>query len=647
MILTKYVRNPFSDEAYFDRDAFQEDVKVATRFLDDVLDTTFWPLESQKREAMNKRRIGLGFLGLGSALPMLGLRYDSECGRRFARHVAAWMMEAAYRASVEVAKEKGPFPLCDQRFLDSPMVQRLPEDLQEEIAAHGIRNSHLTSIAPTGTIALAFADNASNGIEPPFSWEYTRHKREDDGETRTFRVQDHAYRVYCSMFGETAPEDLPDTFRSALEMSALDHQRMVNAVAPYVDAAISKTVNVPADYDFQDFQALYLEAWKAGAKGCTTFRPNEVTGSVLSTDADGPEDFTDDPDRRVEVKQLPQPALSSLRWPSRPEMPQGNPAWTYTVEDPDARGKFAVFVGHVDNGTAKPFEVWINGAEQPRGIGALAKMLSADMRSEDSAWLGRKLQALKKTTSEQPIRLKMPPDGDEAVVPSAAAAVGHLVEHRCRELGAFEREGETPMLDALISRRGEPKTGPDGTMSWTVDVVNHATGDDFVLGLKELTLPDGQRRPYSMWLSGNYPRSLDGLCKVLSLDMQVLDPAWIGLKLRGLATYTEAQGETWQQVPGADRQTVYRSTEAYIAALVTHRHQMLGLLDEAGYPVHQMGLLDQPWAAENVVPLQKAAGQTHNAPIAGKQCDHCGVRAVIPRDGCEYCTACGHTGECG
>jgi len=279
--LTHFVRQPFTEQASFDFAAFAEVVRVSTRMLDNVLDVTFWPLPEQRAEAQAKRRIGLGFLGLGSALVMLGLRYDTDQARALAGQISASMRDHAYLASVELADEKGAFPLFEaDAYLRGGFTTRLPEPVREAIREHGLRNSHLLSIAPTGTITLAFADNASNGIEPAFSWTYNRRKRMPDNSYRTFEVADHAWRLYRHMGGDM--ERLPDSFVTALQMSALDHMRMLEAVQPYIDTSISKTVNVPEDYPYEAFRNLYLEAWKAGLKGLATYRPNQVLGAVLS-----------------------------------------------------------------------------------------------------------------------------------------------------------------------------------------------------------------------------------------------------------------------------------------------------------------------------------------------------------------------------
>ena len=279
--LTQHVRNAFTDDAQFDFDAFSKVVHTSVRMLDNVLDVTFWPLEQQKQEASSKRRIGLGFLGLGSALVMLGIRYNSPEGCAMAAKIAEIMRNEAYRASIKLAQEKGSFPLLDaDKYLQSGFARRLPLDVREGIKNIGLRNSHLLSIAPTGTITLAFADNASNGIEPAFSWVYDRKKRLDGGGHRVYEVADHAWRLYRHMGGDIA--HLPAYFVTALEMTAQQHMQMMEAVQPFIDTAISKTVNVAADYPYTHFKDLYLEGWKAGLKGLATYRPNAVLGSVLS-----------------------------------------------------------------------------------------------------------------------------------------------------------------------------------------------------------------------------------------------------------------------------------------------------------------------------------------------------------------------------
>lgn len=639
--LTMFVTNPFTANAEFDFPRFEKTVKLAGRMLDNVLDVTSWPLEEQRQEAMNKRRVGQGFTGLGDTLAMLMLPYNGEAGRDMARRIAEAQRNAAYWGSVELAKERGAFPLFDKAYLDSPFILRLPKDLRKAIAKFGIRNSHLLSIAPTGTIALAFADNVSGGIEPIFSVSHLRKMRRPDGSIKQFDVEDHAYRVYKAMGHDT--EHLPPYFVTALDMSVSDHKLMLEAVAPFIDSSISKTVNVPEDYPFDDFKSIYLEAWRAGLKGITTYRPNEVLGSVISVKESKPESTAPaielpkaDTDRRISIGSLPESALASLRWPGRPKLPHGNPSWTYMVEG--SGGAFSVVVGHVENGRPHPFEVWVNGSEQPRGLGAVAKTLSMDMRSQDRAWLWMKLEALAKTTDDKSYTIES--ENGPMHVSSASAALARLVLARIAALGVLDpEEGEkTPMVDALMSKK-EPKTGTDGTLSWTVDFTNPATGDDCVLFVKELVMPDGQRRPYSVWLSGEYPRELDGLCKLLSIDMRVVDPSWIGTKLRKLLSYQEFNGNFFAKVPGSEKSSNWGSSEAYIARLLIHRYCMLGILDENGSPA---GTVDAAALGEATEPAAEIGGHR----VAGKLCSECLTHSVVKHDGCSLCTNCGAQGNC-
>jgi ribonucleoside-diphosphate reductase alpha chain len=636
--LTRFVRDPFEKTARFDYDAFAQVVAIAVRMLDNVLTVTPWPLRQQDEESKAKRRVGLGFTGLGDALLMLGQRYDSAEARETAARMTEFMRDRAYLASIELAREREPFPMFNRDLYLSGgnFASRLPNDIKEAIRKHGIRNSHLLAIAPTGTISLAFADNASNGIEPPFSWTYTRKKRMADGTHKEFRVEDHAWRLYRHLYGEDAK--LPDYFVTALEISANAHADMVAAVAPFIDTSISKTVNVPEDYPYADFEGLYMKAWKSGLKGLATYRPNNVLGAVLT--ADGAKTATREPatmeggaNRRLAIKTLPQPVLTSLRWPGRPELPEGNLAWTYMIESP--HGRFALFVGQVEEGgRAFPFEVWVNGAEQPRGLGAVAKTLSMDMRADDRAWLKAKLDVLASTVGDDAFDLRFPPHGELRRVPGVVSAVAQVVRFRCEQLKAFDGSSKSPVIDHMFSVE-EPRTGTEGTLSWTVDVANPASGDEFVLGLKEIQLPDGTTRPYSIWLSGHYPRALDGLTRILSLDMRVVDPAWIGMKLRKLLDYSEPLGDFMAFVPGERRQQNWPSTVAYLARLVIHRYAMLGLLDERGYPTREMGVLEAPREGDEP------------AVMKGARCTECGNFTVIRKDGCDFCSACGWVGVCG
>lgn len=660
--LTRFVREPFSPKPVFDEAGFAEVVAVATRMLDNVLDVTPWPLPAQAQEAANKRRVGLGFTGLGDALVMLNLRYDTPEARDMASRISELMRDAAYAASSDLAAERGSFPLfnADLYLSGGSFASRLPQGLKDKIRAQGLRNSHLLSIAPTGTISLAFADNASNGIEPAFSWAYTRKKRlpqSEGGGFKEYQVEDHAWRLYRHLFGTDAP--LSDAFVTALELSASDHAAMVAAVAPYIDTSISKTVNVPADYPYEDFQDLYMQAWKSKLKGLATYRPNSVLGSVLSVtpEVKQPEPLRADPgvdgtNQRLKVERLPQAVVASLRWPSRPEMPGGNPAWSYLIQHP--HGDFALFIGELPLegpdgglfGRNLPFEVWVNGAEQPRGLSALAKTLSTDLRTNDAAWLRLKLDALATVAEERAFEMPMPPGGEKRLFPGVVAATAAVIRWRCEQLGALAEGGPTPVVDAMFSRN-EPRTSVSGTLAWAVDVDNPATNEQFTLTLKEVVLPTPEggsvTRPCAMGFSGNYPKALDGLARLLSLDMRVMDPGWIAMKLRKLLNVGEPLGHFMAPVPtlnGERRQQIWPSTVAYVARLVIHRYAMLGILDEEGQPLNDMGLLQTP--------APKLAAEVGTLQVqAGKPCPECGNATMIHKDGCDFCTACGYVGQCG
>jgi ribonucleoside-diphosphate reductase alpha chain len=370
---------------------------------------------------------------------------------------------------------------------------------------------------------------------------------------------------------------------------------------------------------------------------------------VLSTGpatAEAPRLAAGDMNQRLAVERLPQPVLASLRWPGRPELPGGNTAWSYMIEHPF--GKFALFVGELPgegrNGRATPFEVWVNGAEQPRGLGALAKTLSMDLRARDPAWVRLKLDALATVQEEHAFDMPFPPHGEPRRFPGVVAATAAVVRSRCEALGLWDDPAApTPVLDAMFSR-DEPHTGPGGTMAWAVDIRNPVADEDFTVTLKEIVLPDGAggrvTRPCAIGFSGNYPKALDGLARLLALDMRVLDPAWIGMKLRKLLSYAEPLGHFMAFVPGLPagqvRQQTFPSTVAYLARLIIHRYAMLGVLDEAGLPLQAMGILEAP-----------GSGATGTPALAGRRCPECGNATLIQRDGCEFCTACGHIGACG
>ncbi|SNS32317.1 adenosylcobalamin-dependent ribonucleoside-diphosphate reductase [Antarctobacter heliothermus] len=285
--MARLVNDPFTGDAHLDETALDDLVATAVRMMDNVVDASKFPLEAQRQEAMNKRRIGLGVTGLADALLMVRLRYGSE---EAARQTERWLKRiarAAYLASVQLAKEKGAFPLFEaEGYLASDTMMAMDEDVREAVRAHGIRNALVTSIAPTGTISL-YAGNVSSGIEPVFAYSYTRKVLQKDGSRTEEEIADYAVTLYREMHGADA--ELPEYFVNAQTLAPLEHVRMQAAAQKWVDSSISKTINCPENISFEDFKDVYLEAFETGCKGCTTYRPNAVTGSVLSVSAETPE----------------------------------------------------------------------------------------------------------------------------------------------------------------------------------------------------------------------------------------------------------------------------------------------------------------------------------------------------------------------
>lgn len=439
IILTRFVRNPFGlhGEAAFDFDAFEQSVATQVRALDNVLDVTFWPLPQQQAEAAAKRRIGVGFTGMGNTLAMLCKRYDRQDGRDMAVQIAERMRNAAYRASVELAKEKGAFPKfkAEGYLAKGTFASRLPEDIQKSIKKHGIRNSHLLSIAPTGTVSLAFADNASNGIEPPFSWTYTRRKREADGSKSEYVVEDYAWRLYKTLGGDV--NKLPEYFVSAMDMAAADHVAMMEAVQPFVDTAISKTVNVPEDYPYDDFKGLYLQAWHSGLKGLATYRPNSILGAVLEVPAaeakpaaksePAPEPAQPIDPMRVVIESRPKGGLSAVAEKIEYWTQEGQQRLYLIVSFlpvPDGRG------GTVDRAIEFFMPVG-QSSESQQWITSSMRLLSLAARG---GFLERALSDMRKVAWDRgPVRLGTYQRADGAQVPlwhdSEVAAVAYAVQN--------------------------------------------------------------------------------------------------------------------------------------------------------------------------------------------------------------------------
>ena len=410
--LARLVRDPFTPSARLDEGQLAELVGVAVRMMDNTIDASGFPLEAQRQEAYAKRRIGLGLTGLADALMMVGLRYGSDEAAETAGRWAGLVSRAAYLTSADLAAEKGAFPLFDRdAFLAGESVRDLDPDVQASIARQGIRNALLTSIAPTGTISL-LADNVSSGIEPVFAHSYTRKVTERDGSKREELVEDYAVRLYRARFGADAP--LPDTFVTAQTLTPAEHIKMQAALQRHVDSAISKTVNVPEDIDFESFQQVYKDAYRQGCKGCTTYRPNMITGSVLSaTPAPAP--------APVAVATPPAPARSPHEPLQRPAKLTGS---TYKLRWASSEHALYITINDVmEDGVLRPFEVFISSAnmEHFSWVVALTRMISAVFRrGGEVAFVAEELQGIFDPRGGQ--------WSDGRYVPSLIAAIGGILE---------------------------------------------------------------------------------------------------------------------------------------------------------------------------------------------------------------------------
>jgi ribonucleoside-diphosphate reductase alpha chain len=469
IILNRFVRHPFGigGEPMFDFDAFEEVVATQVRMLDNVLDVTFWPLPQQRAESAAKRRIGVGFTGLGNTLTLLKLRYDRAEGREMAAEIARRMRDAAYRASVALGKEKGAFPKfdADGYLAAGTFANRLPDDLKAEIRRHGLRNSHLLSIAPTGTVSLAFADNASNGIEPAFSWGYTRNKREADNSRSSYTVEDHAFRLYRALVDPTVtpdqPEGLPDYFVNALEMSAQDHVAMMQAVQPFVDTSISKTVNIPEDYPYDDFKDLYRQAWAAGLKGLATYRPNGIRGAVLEVAA-AP---------KPAEAQAAAPAYDPMRTVIEKRPPGGLPAVAEKIEYWNNEGQQRLYLivtfmpvptGDGQGTVERAIEFFMpvgQSGESQQWITATMRMLSLAARG---GFLDRALSDMRKVTWDRgPVRLGTYEKADGTHVPrwhdSEVAAIAYAIQNLIAERA---QAAQASLFDADELPAAEPRFEP-------------------------------------------------------------------------------------------------------------------------------------------------------------------------------------------
>ena len=458
--LASLVEAPFTPEARLDLDRLRRLVPDCVRMMDNVVDISLFPLPQQKEEAHQKRRIGLGVTGLADALILCGLRYGSAAAVAATESWLGTIQREAYLASTALAAEKGTFPLFDRdRYLAGETVAGLAEEVRAEIAQKGIRNALLTSVAPTGTISL-FADNVSSGIEPIFSFRHTRNVLMPNGTRREEEVADYAYRLFRRLKGELAP--LPDYFVDAQVLTPEDHVVMQATVQKHIDSSISKTINVPAEIPFDRFKDVYRQAYALGCKGCTTYRPNEVTGAVLAVREEAPSTR-----HTASQPELPFPPPAPLASPRPADIfeaggviymtqplnrPEALPGQTYKIRWPDSEHALYITLNDiVQDGRRRPFEVFINSKnmEHYAWTVALTRMISAVFRrGGDVSFVVEEMKAV------------FDPRGgawmDGKYVPSLLAAIGDVIERHMIEIGFLPaRQQRTAMTDQKVAAAGD------------------------------------------------------------------------------------------------------------------------------------------------------------------------------------------------
>ena len=420
--LARLVKKPFEADAEIDIAGLSRIVKIAVRMMDNVVDVSRFPLKAQEEEAQQKRRIGLGVTGLADALLMMGLRYGSNDAAKKTEELLHQIARISYLSSSELAKEKGSFPLFDaDQYLASKTLTKMDQDVRDLISKNGIRNALLTSIAPTGTISL-YAGNVSSGIEPVFAYSYNRKVLQKDGSHTDEDVVDYAVQIWREKFGS---KPFPDYFVNAQTLDPIDHVRMQSAAQKWIDSSISKTINCPVDIDFNTFKEVYMEAWRGGCKGCTTYRPNEVTGSVLSVSEDS--NKVSELDKKADVVYIGEPL-------ARPESLEGS---TYKIKWPDTEHAIYITINDIVlNERRRPVEVFINSKnmEHFAWTVGLTRMISAVFRrGGDVSFVVEEMKAVFDPRGGAWIRGKY--------VPSILAAIGGVIEQHMISIGFLEAEG--------------------------------------------------------------------------------------------------------------------------------------------------------------------------------------------------------------
>ncbi|MGC8971838.1 MAG: LAGLIDADG family homing endonuclease [bacterium] len=416
--LTQFVLDPFTENARFDFESLSKYVPVAVRLLDNIIEISKYPLPIYEEEEKNKRRMGIGIMGLGSTLAMLGLKYSSPEGRRQAGLIMKTIRDSAYLASSILAKEKGTFKYFDKdKYLAGEFIKRLPEEIKEAIKENGIHNSHLISIAPTGTLSVV-ANNVSSGVEPIFSLSYKRRVKVSSDSIRgdqfeEYEVMDYAYRLYRELKGDGP---IPPYFETAYDIKPEDHLEMLKTVGYYVDSSVSKTINVPKDYPIDSFFNLFLDAMRSEVKGLTVYREGSREGILI---------------RETEEKVVKK---------GKPERPYKLRGTTYKVKTPKA--SYYITLNEIEEGgKRRPFEIFINtkDASSIPWITALARLMSAVfVREEDPSFLIDQLRTI------------VDPNGgywrDGKRIPSVLSDIANVLEEYLTELGKIEKKENQPKL---------------------------------------------------------------------------------------------------------------------------------------------------------------------------------------------------------
>ncbi len=443
--LTRFVNKPFTNKAEFNFKRLAEVITTAVRLLDNVIELSNYPLEAQRLEANSKRRMGIGITGLADAFIFMGIKYGSKESVKMAEEIMQTISHAAYRSSIELAKEKGVFEKFDaDKYLKGQFVKKMPKDIRDGIKEHGIRNSHLTSIAPTGTISL-LAGNVSSGLEPVFAFHYTRTIRNthEDDVTKV-EISDYAYDLYCKFMNisSIADKDLPEYFVCSNDISPIEHLEIQAALQKHVDSSISKTINIPSDYPFKDFEDIYMRAYEKGLKGCTTFRPSEYITGVLVRNEDN---------KDKKKKEAPVAPKLGNGVPKRPEELEGT---TYKLKTPLSPDAFYVTINDlIENGERRPYELFINtkNLQHFSWIVAITRLISAVFRHDP-----------KPTFLVDELKSIYDPNGGYfkkgKYMPSLAAEIGYVVEQHLEKIGIT---GSKPKIksNATVTEVDKDKSG--------------------------------------------------------------------------------------------------------------------------------------------------------------------------------------------